>query len=174
MFKYFGQKIIKSSFDIINNAAAASMTVLITIFCCLLTVFCISIYGNTIITDMALNGVDVKAYVVSVPLVLVLLATLYVFIKRKRHLNPRLFIGASILLSLSIQFIYYYLVHANWVSDFQHMWNLAGILAAEGRFIPNDIYEQRILPILLPMVYIFGNHPIIVPISNSFFLSASC
>ncbi|MCS4294635.1 hypothetical protein M2375_002868 [Comamonas sp. BIGb0152] len=170
MFKYFGQKIIKSSFDIINNAAAASMTVLITIFCCLLTVFCISIYGNTIITDMALNGVDVKAYVVSVPLVLVLLATLYVFIKRKRHLNPRLFIGASILLSLSIQFIYYYLVHANWVSDFQHMWNLAGILAAEGRFIPNDIYEQRILPILLPMVYIFGNHPIIVPISNSFFL----
>ncbi|WP_182344462.1 hypothetical protein [Comamonas koreensis] len=170
MFKFSGQKIIKSSFGMINHAVAASMTVFIGVFCCLLTVFCISIYGNSIINDMALNGIDVKSYAISGLIVAVFLGTLYIFTKRKRHINPRLFIAASVLLSFGIQCIYYKLVHASWVSDFQHMWNLSGVLAAEGRFIPNDIYEQRILPILLPLVYIFGNHPMVVPISNALFL----
>ena len=154
----------------INGMVAASATVFISIFCCLLTVLCIFVYGNSIVTDVALNGIDIKAYYVSVLVAAVFLATLYAFIKRKKHINPTLFIVVSVLLSLAIQCIYYNLVHANWVSDFQHMWSIAGKLTAEGRFIPNDIYEQRILPILLPIVYIFGNNPIVVPVSNSFFL----
>jgi len=170
MSKYTKQGIIKSSFLMINELIASSAIVFISIFCGLLAIICVFVYGNSILADLVSNGVEVKSYFVSAIVVFLFIFTLYSFINRRKHINPVLFIGASVVVSLAIQWLYYSMVHANWVSDFQHMWNIAGQMSAQGRLIPNDIYEQRVLPILLPLVYVFGNNPVVVPIANSCFL----
>lgn len=170
MSKYTKQGIIKSSFLMINELIASSAIVFISIFCGLLSIICVFVYGNSILADLVSNGLEVKSYFVSAIVLFLFIFTLYSFINRRKHINPVLFIGVSVVVSLAIQWFYYSVVHANWVSDFQHMWNIAGQMSAQGRLIPNDIYEQRVLPILLPLVYIFGNNPVIVPIANSCFL----
>lgn len=170
MSKYTKQGIIKSSFLMINELIASSAIVFITIFCCLLAIICIFVYGNSILADLVSNGPDIKSYFASAIVALLFLFTLYGFINRRKHINPVFFIIASVVVSLGIQWLYYSVAHANWVSDFQHMWNIADKMSAQGRLIPNDIYEQRVLPILLPLVYIFGNNPVVVPIANSCFL----
>lgn len=154
----------------INELIASSAIVFTSIFCCLLAIICIFVYGNSILADLVSNGVEVKNYFVSAIVTSVFLLTLHFFVNRKKHINPVLFVGVSVVVSLGIQWLYYSLVHANWISDFQHMWYIAGQMSAQGRLIPNDIYEQRVLPILLPLVYIFGNNPVVVPIANSCFL----
>ena len=163
MSKYTKQGIIESSFLMINELIASSAIVFISIFCGLLAIICVLVYGNSILADLVSNGLEVKSYFVSVIVTFLFIFTLYGFVNRRKHINPVFFIIASVVVSLGIQWLYYSVAHANWVSDFQHMWNIADQMSAQGRLIPNDIYEQRVLPILLPLVYIFGNNPVVVP-----------
>ncbi|WP_152033919.1 hypothetical protein [Paracidovorax avenae] len=170
MLDYSSKYIRKTPFEIINKLFASVAMVGAGISCCLLAMVCVLVYGNSLVSDLAYARFAIKNYYVALIAFFSFYLTLRGLISRKTHVNPILFVSISIVLSIAIHWVYCSLVHANWVSDFQHMWNVAGQLAAKGSFIPNDIYEQRVLPVLLPLIYIFGNNPAIVPVSNSVLL----
>ncbi len=169
MYSFRLSEKLRSCSKVINTAISSSAITLIAFFCLLLSICTLLTYGRSIVSDISTIGIK-KSATYSIFAVALFFLVLLKFCRRNKTINPKIFLPGIILVYMIVQVLYAIFVQVVWISDFQHMWQITGTLLREGRFLPNDIYEQRVLPILLPLVYIFGNNPILIPISNSVFL----
>lgn len=135
----------------------------------LLLALVIWLYGSEIVLSIGIHGADsVTARAVLVSLALGLL--FYVTVKRKSAWNPWIFLAISSAVTATVYLSYMKAIHVDWISDFAGMWSSATQMVARGDFAVRSIHEERALPVLVPIVLLFGPNPAAVPLVNVFFL----
>lgn len=85
---------------------------------------------------------------------------------RARAFEPRAFLVCSLAAAAILYGIYVSSIQVTWVSDFKGMWEHATRMVARGDYAVHDIYNERALPVLVPLILLFGAKPTIVPIAN--------
>lgn len=79
-----------------------------------------------------------------------------VLARRKQALDPLRFILTTLAAGLLLRLAYVHFVDAAWINDFLRYWEAAVRLAAADEYRVDGIYDQRALPILVPLIELFG------------------
>ena len=157
--------------NLLETALGSGAVAAIVLFCGGLFVCTVLGYGTELLTDLARHGLSIRL-LHAVLLISLLCGALAAVIRRQRPFPPRIFIPGITAALLVLYAIYALSFEAPWVSDFGRMWTEAGRLVEDGRFAADRIVHQRTLPVLWPAIYVFGHHPVIVPLINVAFLVA--
>lgn len=86
--------------------------------------------------------------------------------RRDKPLPARWFVPVALLAALAIRLAYYAMVDPAWVSDFATYWKIANELAGADHYQVVNLYQQRAMPYLVPIVEIFGDSPDGVKLAN--------
>jgi hypothetical protein len=86
--------------------------------------------------------------------------------RRDSPLPARWFVPVALLAALAIRLAYYAMVDPAWVSDFATYWKIANELAGADHYQVVNLYQQRAMPYLVPIVEMFGNSPNGVKLAN--------
>lgn len=156
---------------LLETALGSGAVAAIVVFCGGLFVCTVLAYGTELLTELARHGLSIR-FLQAVLLISLLCVALIALIRRQQSFPPRIFVPAITAALLLLYAIYALSFEAPWVSDFGRMWTEAGRLVDDGRFAADRIVHQRTLPVLWPAIYLFGHHPIIIPLINVAFLIA--
>lgn len=147
-----------------QQAAHEMLGTLLAIPLSLLFVFAVLVYArellhSTLAADRLVNSVA-AIMVCSVG------AVFFWVVKRKTAFRPVVFLACSLVAATAIYCAYMFLIQVAWVSDFMSMWQHALKMVAHTDFAVRSVYDERALPVLVPLVLIFGPNPTVVPIVN--------
>jgi hypothetical protein len=80
-----------------------------------------------------------------------------IWLARREHpLPPRLFVLLGLLAALAVRVGYAFAIDPEWVGDYARYWQRAVEMAQSGEYAATDVYRQRALPYLVPLIHIFG------------------
>jgi hypothetical protein len=143
---------------------------------CLLAVFAYHLFASVLyankLVELLSNGGHGKQVADALAVFGVPLAALYALSRRRDAFPHFWFIGAYLLAASALCAGYVSRVSPNYVSDFQRMWDAASQLASGGLHPVNGIIQQRALPVLYPVIKLFGPHPLAIEIANAAMFAA--
>ncbi len=87
-------------------------------------------------------------------------------IRRGNPFPPGRFLACSLIGATVAYGAYIASIEVAWISDFETMWLRAVDMAASSDLTVKSIYHERALPVLVPLVMLFGPNPAVVPIAN--------
>lgn len=137
---------------------------------CLLVVLAYSafttiFYAGTLIDILSLGGKE-RQVATALMMFGAPLAALHALARRRQAFPPALFLAGYALAAVVLCVAYAHKIHPNYVSDFKRMWDAATVLADSGLHPVAGIIQQRALPVLYPVVKVFGPNPIAVKVVN--------
>lgn len=109
----------------------------------------------------------------SVVLVGIQAALIWMLHRRAEALPVRPFLAAATVVAVVTYAFYSWMVEVKWVSDFEHMWKVAELRIQQRDFAVRGIYDERVLPVLVPFMEVFGAKRALIPALNSAFLVVS-
>lgn len=152
-----------------RRAATEMLRVLLAIPLLLLLLLVLLQYGTRVFDEIGRQGVQ-PVMVCAALIVLAFGLLLRALVKRKSAWHPLLFLPCSLVFSAVVYYAYISSIEVAWVSDFLTMWNHAVGLVAADDYTVKSIYDQRALPVLVPLVLLFGPNQAMVPVINLVFL----
>lgn len=122
-------------------------------------------YGHEWVESLADTGLFSKAAFAAV----LAIGVSVVFVRiasRVEPFDPRVFLVCSLAATAVLYGIYVSSIQVTWVSDFKGMWEHATRMVAQHDYSVRDIYNERALPVLVPLILLFGAKPAMVPVVN--------
>lgn len=93
-------------------------------------------------------------------------------VRRVTPFNPTGFLACSLTAAAVLYYAYISSIDVVWISDFKGMWQAAVDMVSSGNYTVQTIHDERVLPILVPTILLFGADPAVVPIVNLVLLLA--
>lgn len=86
--------------------------------------------------------------------------------RRREPLPPWPFVLATTAIALGVRFAYTGAVETVWTNDFLLYWDTAKQQVASGNYAVISLYNERTLPVLVPLILLFGPDPGHVIVAN--------
>lgn len=87
-------------------------------------------------------------------------------LRRERPLPVAAFLALTTVVACSLRVAYSLVIVPEWTNDFLLYWNTALSQVDSGNFIADSFYNERSLPVLVPLVSLFGDTPYAVKLAN--------
>lgn len=157
--------VIRRLLGVVLNGSKLVLSAMLALPLILLFLFVELTYGKQIVEGIGVYDVP---SVLSVGVVLACgVGLLFMgLIRRTEPVPPRLFLGISLAAATLLYYAYVSSIEVAWISDFQTMWDYAVRMVARSDYSVRDIYGERALPVLVPLILLFGAKTWIVPLAN--------
>lgn len=151
--------------DIARTSARDVLVALIAVPMLLLLSLVVLEYGTDLVDGLGKSGLfSPIALAASMALGVGLL---FVLVVRKETPYPwQFFLPASLVVAAILYGTYVSSIQVDWVSDFGGMWRYAVEMVQGGDYSVQHIYHERSLPVLVPLIELFGPHKWLVPAVN--------
>jgi hypothetical protein len=122
-------------------------------------------YGQQVVGALG-NGGVFSAYALAAVLATGVGALFLAVVKRKTPFNTFWFLACSLTAAGILYYAYISSIEVVWISDFIGMWRAAVDMVSSGDYTVQTIHDERVLPVLVPTILLFGANPAAVPIIN--------
>lgn len=122
-------------------------------------------YGSQAVQAIGGSGVY-SAYALAAVLAIGVALLFFAVVKRTTPFHPLGFLACSVPVAAILYYAYISSIEVVWVSDFIGMWRAALDMVSSGDYTVQSIHDERVLPVLVPTVLMFGTDPAVVPIVN--------
>ncbi|MGH8243008.1 MAG: hypothetical protein ACRETY_06620, partial [Steroidobacteraceae bacterium] len=131
----------------------------------LLLVLVLLQYGQQVIAAVGSAGAY-SAYGLAATLAIGVGLLFFAVVKRKTPFAPAGFLACSLTAAAILYYAYISSIEVVWISDFIGMWRSALEMVSSGDYTVQSIHDERVLPVLVPTILLFGTNPAVVPIVN--------
>jgi len=151
--------------NVVHKLSGDVSGALITIPLLLLLSLTVLQYGNQIIEGF--TNADTR-FITGIAVALSIgVATFFILvIRRQKSFNPFFFLTFSLLSAIFLYTVYAWSIDVAWVNDFKILWGIASQMVEQGDFTVYDLRNERALPVLVPLILLFGKNADLVPIVN--------
>lgn len=127
---------------------------------------CAIIFEATAFVSLQHVGVQ---YVITIAMAAIVICSLggaACLARREHAVAPRFFVPLALVVALMIRIGYLLAADPAWVGDFARYWQKAVNIAYSNSYVASDVYSQRALPYLVPLVELFGPSHLALKLCN--------